>query len=84
MQCWIVVSIVHTGRPDKGAATIRNITQTDGIKVGLLIGANCMKVLEPLKAISSFDGGPYAYQTRLGWCVVGHINMFGKKSIGYN
>ena len=25
-----------------------DITQTDGIKVGLLIGANCMKALEPL------------------------------------
>ena len=62
-----------------------DITQTDGIKVGLLIGANCMKALEPLKVISSVDGGPYAYQTRLGWCIVGPItNMVGKKSIGCN
>ena len=43
-----------------------DITQTDGIKVGLLIGANCMKALEPLKVISSVDGDPYTYQTRLG------------------
>ena len=33
-----------------------DITQTDGIKVGLLIGANCIKALEPLKVISSVDG----------------------------
>ena len=62
-----------------------DITQTDGIKVGLLIGANCMKTFEPLKVISSEDGGPYAYQTRLGWCIVGPVfNMVGKKPIGCN
>ena len=62
-----------------------DITQTDGIKVGLLIGANCMKALEPMKMISSVDGSPYAYRRRLGWCIVGpNINMVGKKSIGCN
>ena len=50
-----------------------DITQTDGIKVGLLIGANCMKALEPLKVISSVDGGPCTYQTRIGWCILGPI-----------
>ena len=38
-----------------------DITQTDGIKDGLLIGANCMKALEPLKGISSIEGGPYTH-----------------------
>ena len=62
-----------------------DITQTDGIKVGLLIGANFLKALEPLKVISSVDDHPYAYLTRLNWCIVGAIiNMVGKKSIGYN
>ena len=62
-----------------------DITQTDGIKVGLLIGANCMKALEPMKVISSVDSSPYAYRRRLGWCIVGpNINMVGKKSIGCN
>ena len=32
------------------------ITQTDDIKVGLLIGANFMKTLEYLKVILSVDG----------------------------
>ena len=38
-----------------------DITKTDDIKVGLLIGAKCMKALEPLKVISSVDGDHYAY-----------------------
>ena len=30
--------------------------------------------------ISSVNGGPYAYQTRLGWWIVDHvISMVGKK-----
>ena len=41
------------------------------IPMGLLIGANCPRALEPLQAINSVDGGPYAYLSRLGWCVVG-------------
>ena len=42
-----------------------------------------MKDLEPLKVILSNNGGPYAYQTHLGWCIVGPIsNMVGKDSVG--
>ena len=59
------------------------VMQTDDVEVGLLIGANCMKAFEPTKVIASNNGGPYAYQTRLGWCIVGPIsNMVGKDSIG--
>ena len=33
--------------------------------------------------IASNNGGPYAYQTRLEWCIVGPIsNMVGKDSVG--
>ena len=53
------------------------IVQKDDVQVGLLIGANCMKALEPTKIIHSEGGGPYAYKTRLGWCVVGPINCIG-------
>ena len=42
------------------------ITEKDDIKIGMLIGANCIKTLEPLKVISYKNGGPYAYQTKLG------------------
>ena len=42
-----------------------------------------MQALEPLKVIASNNGGRYAYQTCLGWCIVGPIsNMVGKDSIG--
>lgn len=41
------------------------------IPFGLMIGGNCPKALEPLEVIPSQDGGPYAYRTSLGWCVVG-------------
>ena len=59
------------------------ITQTDDVEVVLLIGANCIKALECLKVIASNNGGPYVYQTRLGWCIVGPIsNTVGKDSIG--
>ena len=61
------------------------ITQTGDIEIGMLIGANCMKALEPLKIISSKDGGPYAYQSKLGWCIVGPIQNFGhQNSLKFN
>ena len=46
----------------------------DEVKVELLIGANCLKALEPIEVIKSKDDGPYAYKTMLGWCVVGPIS----------
>ena len=59
------------------------VTQTDDIKVGLLIGAKYVKGLEPLKEIASNNGGSCTYQTHLGWCIVGPIsNMVGEDSIG--
>ena len=42
-----------------------------GMKVGILIGGNCPKAVEPLEVVQSQDNGPYAFKTRLGWCVVG-------------
>ena len=42
------------------------IVQRGYVQVGLLIGANCMKALEPTKTIHSIGGSPYAYKTRLG------------------
>ena len=46
----------------------------DDISVGLLIGANCTKALEPIDDIPSKNNGPYAIKTRLGWCIVGPVN----------
>lgn len=39
--------------------------------VGLLIGVNAYKAMEPWKVLNSRDGGPYAVQTALGWSVMG-------------
>ena len=49
------------------------ITQGQCISIGLLIGGNCSKALEPLEVIPSEQGGPYAFKTLLGWCIVGTI-----------
>ena len=50
------------------------ISKRDDISVGLLIGANCTKILESLNIIPSCCNGPHAFQTRLGWCIVGPVN----------
>ena len=52
---------------------IPEMTIDKDLEVGLLIGANCLRALEPQEVISSQDDGPYAFKTRLGWCMVGPI-----------
>ena len=46
----------------------------DGQDVQLLIGANCLKALEPLEVITSEGDWPHAFRSRLGWCVVGPLS----------
>ena len=58
--------------------TSNEIVQNDDVCVGLSIGTNCMKALEPTMFLQSQDGGPYVYKTRLGWCVVEPINSTTK------
>lgn len=41
--------------------------------VGLLIGYNAHKAMEPWKIIHSQDGGPYAVKTALGWVINGPL-----------
>ena len=50
------------------------INEDDNISVGLLIGVNCTKALEPIDVIPTKNNGPYAIKTRLGWCIVGPVN----------
>ena len=60
----------------------KETVQNDDMRIGLLIGASCMKALKPMQLIVSESGGPYAYRTRLGWCIVGPImNGNNKDSI---
>ena len=46
-------------------------------EIGLLIGTNAPKTIEPWKVINSQEGGPYAVKTRLGWVVNGLLNDCG-------
>ena len=41
------------------------------VEVGLLIGYNCPKALEPLEVVRSEEGGPYAVRTAFGWTIAG-------------
>ena len=43
------------------------------IPLGLIIGANCPKILEPQEVIPSSECGPYASRSLLGWRIVGPI-----------
>lgn len=42
-------------------------------EVGLLIGTDAPKVIEPLEVINSKGDGPFAVRTRLGWIVNGPL-----------
>ena len=44
------------------------------LDVKWLIGANCLKVMEPQEVISSQGDSPYAFKMKLGSCVVGPIS----------
>ena len=56
----------------------------DNLPVGLLIGANCVKALEPLEILQSRNEGPYDFKTRLGWCIVGSVNQNNKNTVSCN
>ena len=49
--------------------------QLPNAKIGLLIGSNCPKALEPIDVLASEDGGPFAIKTFAGWAVVGPLYM---------
>ena len=51
------------------------------IPVGLLIGANCPKALQPQQIVSAEGTVPFAVKTVLGWCVSGP--MFPTESHSY-
>ena len=41
------------------------------IPIGLLIGANCPKALQPQEVIASKNNGPYATRSSVGWTIIG-------------
>ena len=52
---------------------LREISQSSDVEIGLLIGANCSKSLEPNKIIPSRNDEPHVFRTILRWCVVGPV-----------
>ena len=65
-------------------SVINQLNLEENISVGLLIGANCTKALEPIQTLQSRNGGPYASRTRLGWCVVGPVSGTRNISVSCN
>ena len=59
-------------------STSNEVVQRDDVQVGLLIGANCMEVLELTKILQSEGGGTYAYKNGLSWYAVGPMNCVSK------
>ena len=63
---------------------VGKINQKEDISVGLLIGENCTKVLEPIDIIPSENDGPYGFKTKLGWCIVCPVNGTSRTEICCN
>ena len=53
----------------------------DNVSIGLLIGANCVKALQSLEILQSRNEGPYAFKTRLGWCIIGQVSNSSSSAI---
>lgn len=45
------------------------------VKIGLLVGTNCPKAIEPKDFVASKNGGPFAVLTFAGWTIVGPLYM---------
>ena len=52
---------------------VKNLPEDSDVNIDRLIGANCTKALEPQEVIPSSNGGPFAFKTILGWCIVGPL-----------
>ena len=63
---------------------VDKVPRKSDIEIRLLIGASYAKALEPQEIIPSKDGGPFAFRSSLGWCVVGPLIKSAKKSITCN
>ena len=45
------------------------------LELGLIIGANCPKALEPQEIVPALGDGPYASRSHLGWRVIGPMQQ---------
>ena len=58
---------------------VNKVPQEKDIEVGLLIGVNCARALEPQEVISCKNGGPFAFSSHSAWCVIGPSTKTKKK-----
>ena len=63
---------------------VDKVPRKSDIEIGLVIGANCAKGLESQEVIPSKDGGPFAFRSPFGWCVIGPLAKGTKKSTTSN
>ena len=63
---------------------VGKISQKEDISVGLWIGVNCTKALEPINVIPNKNDRPYAFNTKLSWCIVGPDNGTSRKELCCN
>ena len=54
------------------------------IPIGLLIGGDCKKALEPLEVIPSQGNGPFATRSVLGWCFTGSVEYDSECEMNIN
>ena len=52
----------------------------ESLGLGLIIGANCPRILEPQEVIPGVESGPYASRSILGWRVIGPISVAASSS----
>jgi len=64
LRRWSYLDRIHPFIP-------QDVKDVKDVKIKLLIGGNCPRALEPLEIIPSKGGGPYAFRSKLGWCVTG-------------
>ena len=50
----------------------------------MIIGSNCKKAVEPIECIPRQNGGPFAFRTKLGWCVGGLCKKGATEEISCN
>ena len=61
------------------------LSHSNDLSVGLLIGANCTKAVEPIEVLQIRNGCPYyAFRTRRGWCVVLPVNGNSQNYVSCN
>ena len=54
------------------------------VRISLLIGSNCPKVLKPIDVLASEDGVLLAIRTFAGWAIVGPLYMCGTEHPNVN